>query len=277
MKIDINTTNTNTPSHIALLQSFDQQLSLLTERGFPHRHFNAHVLSKFGGDVEKAQEHLEKVRQQRQEKRAETLEVFKSSVDELTERGFGDHPCLPRLLKKFDGDVEQIIARIEKKANKARDPSKQTRSCNKWSRNACWTPVIPSETTTTTTESSSSSSSADAPAPVLNEEAEISSQTMVDQGEGKYERKAKMQQLRQQIRELQGQMKQMQDENAAQARFRQQKKQERLQHLRQREVKILSKLTDLKQKASKVTAMIQKQEEQLERVRSFQAKFTTEA
>jgi hypothetical protein len=269
MKIDI---NTNTPSHTALLQSFDQQLSLLTERGFPHRHFNAHVLSKFGGDVEKAQEHLEKVRQQRQEKRAETLEVFKSSVDELTERGFGDHPCLPRLLKKFDGDVEQIIARIEKKANKARDPSRQTRSCHKWSRNACWTPVVSSETTT-----ADSSSSSDAPAPVLNEETEISSQTMVDQGEGKCERKAKMQQLRQQIRELQGQMKQMQDENATQARFRQQKKQERLQHLRQRETKILSKLTDLKQKASKVTAMIQKQEEQLERVRSFQAKFTTEA
>lgn len=272
MKIDFDTT---TPSHTALLQSFDQQLSLLTDRGFPHRHFNAHILAKFGGDVEKAQEHLEKVRQQRQEKRAETLEVFKSSVDQLTERGFGDHPCLPRLLKKFDGDVEQIIARIEKKANKARDPSRQTRSCNKWSRNSCWTPVVSSETTTTTTETSSSSSSSDAP--VRNEETEITSQTMVDQGEGKCERKAKMQQLRQQIRELQGQMKQMQDENAAQVRFRQQKKQKRLEHLRDREAKILSKLTDLKQKASKVTAMIQKQEEQLERVRSFQAKFTTEA
>ena len=78
-----------------------------------------------------------------------------------------------------------------------------------------------------------------------------------------------MQRIKQQIRDLQAQMKEMQAENAAQLQLKAQKKQQRLEKLRLQETQILNKIASLKDNASKIEANIERHQQQLEKVRGI--------
>ena len=288
MTVDITsntTTETTTTTAADVPQTSEEQTSPLPSgKGHPDRCLNARLLSKFGGDVALVEKHLEKMRRNREGKRADILAAFGPSVEILTQRGFGDHLHLPWLLKKFEGDAEKIIERIQNNANKRAVAGGAGRGvCRKIPRSpASASPSSSSSSSSDLSPSSTESLSSDA-TPSLSFPSSSSSSAVSDfqqeiapapAEEPKESRKAKMQMIKQQIKDLQAQMKEMQTENAAQIQLRVQKRKQRLERLHDQEARILEKISTLKQKTSNTNDKIQRHEQQLERVRGVIAKLS---